>query len=292
MVYVSPIPSDLKSTGGRGQIADNSSGGFEMVSPAFEVYPKSGWRDSVVDTWKYLQRHYFIQVNELCSTHIHVSLVPSYTLTDLKRIACSVIYFESAFEALVPKERRGNIWAKSNWLDNPRLAQKGVSRLDSMTLIEQARYTDKVIESVQGKGDRDYAWNFESLIKHDTIEFRKPPPSLTPAEALSWAELAMNFVQASIKYGTSEQLQKVPSTVQGLRWFLRQVEVPGMNESHRLQRIWGRKDANAALESEIVHGPELERDGLMEMKLKQMSNEDIKRIRAHAKSAKDPYWGS
>jgi Putative amidoligase enzyme len=262
-----------------------------MVSPVFDVCPKSRWRDSVVDTWKYLRRRYFIEVNQLCSTHIHISLVPSYTLTDLKRIACSAIYFEPAFEALVPKERRGNIWAKSNWLDNPRLAQRGVSRLDSMTLIERAGYTDKLIESVQGKGDRDYAWNFESLIKHDTIEFRKPPASLTPGEALSWAELAMNFVQASTKYGTSERLQKIPSTVQGLRWLLRQAEVPGMNEPQRLQRIWGGKDANAAMEPESVHKPGPKRDVQMEMKLKQMSNEDIKRIRAHAKSAKEPYWG-
>jgi Putative amidoligase enzyme len=262
-----------------------------MVSPAFDVCSKSGWRDNVVETWKHLQRHYLIEISDLCSTHIHVSLVPSYTLTDLKRIACSVIYFESAFEALVPKKRRGNAFAKSNWLDNPCLAQKGISRLDAMTLIGRAQCTDEVIASVQGKGDRDYAWNFESFIKHDTIEFRKPPPSLTPAEVLSWAELAMNFVQASIKYGTSEKLQKIPSTVHGLRWLLRQAEVPGMNEPHRLQIIWGRKDANAAVEPEIVHGSGPKRDVVIEMKLKQMSNEDIKRIRAHAKSAKEPYWG-
>lgn len=272
-------------------IADMCTGGMELVSPKFDVRPQSEWRKNVESTWAWLQQNYFISSNDLCGTHIHVSLKPVYELADLQRIACAVIHFETAFEALMPPERRGNAFAKSNWLASPVLAQRGLSRADSIALIEQGRWMDEALEPVQRFGDRDYAWNFESLIKHGTIEFRKPPPSLTGDEALGWAELTLNFIQAAIQYGTSERLQKVPSTVRGLRWFLRQVNVPGMNEPSRLQSIWAtQKDMDAALEPEHDARKGSMPDMSMDAKLRQISSEDMKRIRKHAKSAREPYW--
>ena len=260
-----------------------------MVSPIFNVFPSSEWRDDVIATWRCLQRHYVITTSDSCATHIHISVEPDYTLKDLQHIAASVIHFETAFEALVPEERRGNEFCKSNWLHSPRLAPGCHSRSESITIIERARNKEELIESIQKFGDRDFAWNFESLRQRRTIEFRKPPASSTPDEALSWAELALNFIQASIKYGSSHRLERIPSTIRGLRWFLRRVNVDEMNDSGRLNRLWAGKDEKAALEpmAQCKRGSRVNLE--MEAQLLQLSQADMERVHANSRR-KEPYW--
>jgi Putative amidoligase enzyme len=271
-------------------MTDNRLGGMELVSPAFDIHRKSQWRGEVMATWRFLQKHHIIEANGLCGTHIHISIKPGYELVDLQRIACAVIHFETAIEAVVPPERRGNPFATSNWMASPLLAQKGLTRAESIALIERGRWDDEALKPVQEFGMRDYAWNFESLHKHGTIEFRKPPACTTPEEVLSWAELALNFIQAAIRYGTLERLLKVPATVGGLRWFLRQAEVPDLNEPDRLEMIWEGKDMNSAVEPAYEPRKGSTVDLQVDTKLKQMALEDIKRIRIHANSVQEPYW--
>ena len=108
-----------------------------MVSPIFLAFPGSTWRTDVEATWTYLSTYYGIVGTQYAGTHIHVGLEPDYSLTDLKRVAQAVIHFEPAFEALVPRARRGNVHARSNWLDAPGLARKGKSRSGSVAAIEE-----------------------------------------------------------------------------------------------------------------------------------------------------------
>ncbi|KAL9132887.1 MAG: hypothetical protein Q9175_005937 [Cornicularia normoerica] len=57
-----------------------------------------------------------------CGTHVHVSPGDSkWTLEQVKNVSRSVIYFEEAFEVLLPPERRGNRECRSNRIDNPKL---------------------------------------------------------------------------------------------------------------------------------------------------------------------------
>jgi hypothetical protein len=44
-----------------------------------------------------------IETNETCSTYMHVSLGSPWSLYDVITIACIVVYFELAFEVLVPE---------------------------------------------------------------------------------------------------------------------------------------------------------------------------------------------
>lgn len=260
------------------------------MSPIFDVHPGSTWRDSYAATWNYLQRHYIINITDLCSTHIHVSLIPHYKMTDLKRVACAVIHFEPAFEALVPPERIGNAFVKSNWLDSPCLAEEGLSRFESFAVIERAQSTSNLIKTMQKPKDKCFGWNFECLDQHGTIEFRKPPASLTSTEALSWAELALNFIQAAIKYGTAERLRSVPATITGLRWFLGQVNIPTITEPSRLNRIWAGKEVHAALEPEVIPKQGSNLNLAMDERLRKKSEADEKRIRKQATSTRGPYW--
>ncbi len=261
-----------------------------MISPIFDAYPRSGWRGHVITTWKFLEQHYSITTNDSCATHIHVSLDPNYDLKDLKRLAVAIIHFEPAFEALMPVGRKGNPYCKSNWLENPRLGRAGLSRSESIADIERLLDVYHVIETIQTSDDKFFAWNFDSLNEHNTIEFRKPPASSSADEALSWAELALNFIQASLRYGTSRRLKRIPSTIKGLRWFLRQVCVPSMNAPSRLDRIWAGKDENAASEPWVWPRSKMSREMELAARLRNLSEADLERVLNQANSAREPYW--
>lgn len=221
-------------------------GGLELRTPILDIRP--GWRDHVIAAWDYLEKFYTIRSDRSCATHVHISLEPSYTLDQLKRIASSIIHFETALEAVMPPARRNNGWARSNWLSSPRLAAKNKSRKESIREIESVISRPSVIRLMQELGNPCFAWNLWSLNDKSTIEFRKPPGSVTAAEALTWAELALNFIQAAIRFGDSDRLSNFPSNVGGLRNFLGQFNEPGVNEPERLRRLWDSVAPDAAIE--------------------------------------------
>lgn len=229
-----------------------------MRSPILDVYPNSQWRNHVRRCWSFLKRYYRVTGDEHCSTHIHISLVPGFNLTELKRIASSIIYFEEAFEALMPQDRSGNAYAASNWLTSPNLRRKGRSRSQCIEEIGRAFDEVEVFRLIQGFKSHNLSWNFWNLYgKKGTIEFRSPPPSTSVSEALSWAELTMNFIQASLTHGSS--MRNFVPNVGGLRSFLEKARVGGVNEPALLQRIWANKPANAArapheIDGEVLQG--------------------------------------
>jgi hypothetical protein len=274
-------------------IADKkSSGGIELVSPTFKAFTGSTWRSNVEAVWNFIQQNYKITGSGLCATHIHISIDPDHTLRDIKRLAQAVIQFEPALEALVPPERRHNVFAKSNWLDSPGLGRKGLSRRDSITAVGQASDFDQLMALLQPlhELDREFAWNFYPLFTDTkTIEFRKPPVSVTQDEALSWAEFAISFVHASIRCESSNLL-KIPSNIGGLRWFLQSFNVPGMNEPHRLQRLWQGKDPGEALEPKPQIQGSFPENMDLAAKLQATVEEDERLIREFAKTAQEPYW--
>lgn len=250
-----------------------------MRTPILTVEP--GWRDNVLATWSYLKQHYHVSSNHECATHIHISLTPKYDLEQVKRIAFAVIHFKTAIEVLVPEERRGNAWAQSSWLDGPALAQKNRSRSQSIEEIERASDIPTILRLMQATNDPNYAWNFLPLLTtKQTIEFRKLPPSETADEALSWAELALNFIQASLRYGSPRSLQTFPANIKGLRWFLEKVYDPKINAPDRLQRIWADKPATAALEP--IYQPPIVNNTKGEIKTK--TKADMKRLQSHPNS--------
>lgn len=275
-------------------------GGLELVSPIFRVQRNSSWRKDVELTWSCLRRHYHITEDFKCATHIHISFEApqEFTADDIRRIARSILHFETAFEVLVPPTRRGNHFAKSNWLEGQHLGRKGKTRIESIDAFDTAPTEDEagdidtIIEILQDFHDRDYCWNFNNLSwGKGTIEFRKPPASTTADEALSWAELVICFVQAAVKHGIREKLEKVPSNVGGLKWFLQQAYEPGVNEPDRLERIWAGIPDNAALEPQLADeeywGEEMRR---LERKLRAVVAADKARILEFAKTAQKPYW--
>lgn len=266
-----------------------------MASPILKVFPGSTWRRDVECVWQYLQENYHIDSNLRCSTHIHVSPEPpyQYRIEDVHRIARSIIHFESAFEALMPDHRRGNAFAKSNWLDGEHLGQENLDRSDSINALDNAPSIYAMVELMQIPDQKYYCWNFQNLLHGDkaTIEFRQPPASTTPEEALAWAELTVTFIQASITYGTLERLNKIPANVGGLRYFLKQVHDLRVHESDRLERIFGGRSPQDSKEPRTVFAS---MDGqaaeIWEGVLNAKAAMDHVQNRKKAKTLRKPYW--
>lgn len=269
-------------------------GGLELVSPILRVCPGSGWRQDVEATWKYLKDRYHISTTDKCSTHIHISLDPFYTTLEIKRVAQAVIHFETAFEALVPAVRRDNHFVKSNWLDSPSLAKESKTRSQLIADINEQVRDDGVTSLMQMRSDRDYAWNFWALFTKRTIEFRKPPASTTSKEVLAWAELAISFIQASVKCESTQKLQKIPATIGGLRWFVSLSREPGVNEPQRMSMIWDGKDPKALLAPIPNPGggwyfhAEERKETIT--RLRCLAQADERQNLRFAKRAREPYW--
>lgn len=265
-----------------------------MVSPILHAFPGSNWRNHVKATWNFLHQNYKITGNDDCATHVHVSLDPPYKVTEIKKIAQAVIHFEPAIEVVVPDSRRANRYCKSNWLNAPGFLRAKRTRPETIASLERETYLLDVLAAMQPYTgnwcmDRNFCWNFSNISSKSTIEFRKPPASLDADTTLSWAEFAMSFVQAAIKCESPDALQKVPANIRGLRWFLEQGTIPGMNEPGRLDRLWEGKDPDLVLEPAWFYLDRLDlsqhRDSIEKLTL-----EDNKRLRMIAKRAKAPYW--
>ena len=224
--------------------------GIELVSPVFKVFPGSVWRQHVVATWSYLNKVYHIKGNLCCATHVHISLDPWYTLSELIKIAQAIMHFEPAVTALIPTERRNSRFAKSNWLDSPFLGGRNLSRAKAIACIGRITEPRAFIPVMQAFDDRNYAWNFVSLMDKKTIEFRLAPASTTADEVLAWTELVIEFVQSAVNCGSVEDLTRMPANVGGLRGFLKRYSEPSLSEPQRLRTLWQRSDPEAAVQPE------------------------------------------
>ncbi|ELR03922.1 hypothetical protein GMDG_06453 [Pseudogymnoascus destructans 20631-21] len=244
--------------------------GLENISPIFRAYENSIWQNHVAAMWSHLEARYNITSNDSCGTHVHISLIEGYSLSALKRICQSIIYFEPAFEAILPRARLGNEYARSNWLDNPNFGYKRLSRRESMF----------------------FGWNFLYLLEtpKGTIEFRRGAASTSIRDVFMWVELAMSFVQASIKHGHSDKISKIPATVGGLKWFIEAAQLP------QQPGLFDTRYINLLLDSV---GPKLTREpkpmGKLSpdklRKLQTKKDEDKRKNVMLAKISQPPYWG-
>jgi hypothetical protein len=154
-------------------------------------------------------------------------------------------------------------------------------------MISRATSFHALLRLMQPYDIRGHIWNFRSIMKYYTLEFRKPPPSRNANEALAWAELAISFVHTSIRYASPERLALVPPTVGGLRWFLQQHHVPHMNEPNRLNWIWEGLDPNSFVEGTPLS--ELETPAQL-ARIRWMIELDKRRILRLIQSTREPYW--
>lgn len=173
------------------------------------------------------------------STHVHLSVPGGFTLPQIKRLAQAVIHFECAVEVLMPAHRRGNEYAKSNWIDN--LLLRGNSRDKCMLQVEDCISIGEVIARINPGRDRYFGVNFMALGKYKTVEFRRGAGSSNVDEVFQWVEFALTFLQASMALSTVSDFHNFSPNVGGLQAFFknaRRVVDPGMNQPKYLDVLF------------------------------------------------------
>ena len=91
---------------------------LEVVSPILFVAPSATWRGEVKDKFCYIESMCTIKTNKTCGFHVHLSPGDGreWTVDELRSICFAILYFEAAFLALMPKERRESAHLLSNHL--------------------------------------------------------------------------------------------------------------------------------------------------------------------------------
>jgi Putative amidoligase enzyme len=232
-------------------------------------------------TWGYIQKYYLVGKTTLCSTHVHISAIfigddgeRGMDLESMKRIAQCVIHWEPALEALTPEERRGNMYARSNWIDNPRFKAPIQTRSIVITQIGECRSRDEIIDLMSPKLlDRFWAWNFRAMNKYGTIEFRKGSASLNGEQVLAWSELALCFVQSAMQTDINS-LGRVPANVAALKRFL-----GGAEKVKALKLIFDGKRDDASVQPELIYKPDMNMEIMLRRKLREDNEKQQKLAR-------------
>lgn len=147
-------------------------------------------------------------------------------------MAQAIIHFEQAFEAILPEERRANEYARSNWIDNPHFAYQNLSRDQSIDFLEDLTTINQVIDAMNPNQSKYFSWNFLSVRRFKTIEFRRGAVSLSVNDVFMWAELAMSFIRAALALQSTTQLRQYPRTVGGLRSFIQYAQLSTQQGMH------------------------------------------------------------
>lgn len=198
---------------------------------------QSGWRREVNHMFHVVNTLCKIGSNTSCGTHIHISPgLGDWSTGQLKSVCKAILYFESAFEVLVPESRRGNQWAKSNRFDNNSFF--GRNSQQCFALIEACENPVQIADLMSP--DRYYAWNFDNLYygRKATIEFRRPPGVVNPDVCLSWMELTISFVQSARRGNLTTRLARYEPDVDGLKAFVSEGLVQGMSDPRYLASIF------------------------------------------------------
>lgn len=126
-------------------------------------YDDEDWKGEIEELFRSINFICVTDSNQSCSTHIHISpgLGIEWELENLKRLCRAIIWFELAFEVLVPRGRRQNEYAKSNRYDNPRL--QGKMTTECMALINACDSNPAIATLMNNDGDRYMGWNFLNL---------------------------------------------------------------------------------------------------------------------------------
>ena len=205
----------------------------EVISPVLvDNFEHAGekWKPMVERIFQALNQRGDISTNSTCGTHIHLSPESGgWSLENLRKLSCCVLYFERAFEVLYPEATKDHHFSDQEWRENYAENTRKIKRAihakanrtdnyrfsdmykDNVDLIYETRKIDDDLISLMNPinkkykncptFDRAFAWNFTNLLstKSGTIEYRRPPGVQGANACINWVRLAIAFVRAAIQ---------------------------------------------------------------------------------------------
>ena len=133
------------------------------------------------------------KVNRSCGLHVHIG-VRGMKISRLRKIAAAFLNAEAAMDELMPPARLNNRYCQSN----------GRFHGGNFGRLESAGTVNAIAEAMNGGHStqhythhRYYKLNFQSFVRHGTIEFRQHSGTVESEKACAWIRLVASFCAAA-----------------------------------------------------------------------------------------------
>lgn len=203
----------------------------EFVSPVFTFTYPHDWQRHIGTLFDSIKSTARMEDSRTGSMHIHVSPPVQWSMEKIKSVCRGILWFEEAFEELVPEYMLQNQWSFSNSVDNPEL--RGLDLLECFDLIDHCTSKAELVhlmnaldtsteQNQQRLTSRYYVWNLENIKDGEiqTIEYCRAPRVTNAHDCIMWSELATSFVEAAMQYGDLHILIRYNCTVERLKRFI------------------------------------------------------------------------
>ncbi|KAL7266772.1 hypothetical protein RUND412_010663 [Rhizina undulata] len=196
-----------RGSGNWRQLESLIHGGVEIVSPVFELEAVQGWGAQISRVFSVLrQKAFSMHFNKTTGLHVHVGydggeVIP---LRILKNIATVIVLFEPVVDALHPGHRGvaiANKFLASNRF-NPLLKnltnQQVFARIqDCASFVELQEVLNYRLPGEDDSRARWYKYNFMSVTRIGTIEFRQHEGTGDRARVRNWVRFCCGLVKGA-----------------------------------------------------------------------------------------------
>lgn len=149
-----------------------------------------------------------IEFNPTTALQVHVGVGAgnTYLLSDLKRICKAIIIFESHLDTLHPPCRNPHDTAEPNFLHSccSSFKLKLLSDVKKLEAIDRQKSTQSLVMVINSSINikdlpRCYKYNFRSLEKFGTIEFRQAFGTVKAEVIVEWVGTVVKFINAAVE---------------------------------------------------------------------------------------------
>lgn len=160
--------------------------GFEIVSP---ILKGTNGFDQIKKVCKVLN-NVGCKVNKSCGLHVHHQ-AEDISKATIKKFFDSYKNNESLIDSIMPYSRRNDI--------------NGM--IDSLKYIDFGEWSEIINDDGDGS-NRYYKINYQSIVRHGTIEFRHHSGTLNPTKIINWIELTQVLLLKStgFKFNSLDEL--------------------------------------------------------------------------------------
>lgn len=179
--------------------------GMEVVSPVLQGADGLEEVKRVMD----LLREQGGKVNNSCGLHVHIG-VRGMKVSRLRKIAAAFLNAEAAIDQMMPPARLNNRYCQSNTrFHGGNFAQ-----------LERAETVNAIATAMNGGSSnqhythfRYYKLNFQSFVRHGTIEFRQHSGTVESEKACAWIRFVASFCAMA---ASAEMPQRVAMNLEQL----------------------------------------------------------------------------
>lgn len=179
---------------------------MEVATP---ILRNEEWKSAIPEMTQILSSIFSLGFNDSTGLHVHIGIGREYTLRDLKRIAKAVVFFEKAMDSYHPKSRcqnKGNRpYTSYIYSNRESFMLCDLSNIQMIESIEEASDIYQLLGIINSPFSdsalpfsRQYRYNFTSVKRFQTIEFRQAAATDDGNHIVEWIGMIIKFITTAI----------------------------------------------------------------------------------------------